>query len=226
MDPLSATGLPPGYVSVVPLRPPRDLRLVLIAVVALALAAVTGVTVTMRSGSTAAAPGPRFTPRTPFPSPSASNSPAKPASSPPRAQPTPKRSSIAPQRMPVLTIPVSPSAAPTVTASPAVTVARPTVTVSYLVVSRWYGGFEGEVAVINRGPSPIPDWQIVVALPDDQFTAISSNASGYASHHILLLNPASDANSVPAEGTLSVFFTAYGTRLTPQLCAFNDTTCG
>jgi chitin-binding protein len=106
------------------------------------------------------------------------------------------------------------------------TVTKPTVTVTYLVVSRWYGGFEGEVAVINRGPSTIPGWQIVVALPYDQFRAVSSNASGYASHHILLLNPASDANSVPAEGTLSVFFTAYGTRLTPQLCAFNDTTCG
>jgi hypothetical protein len=111
-------------------------------------------------------------------------------------------------------------------ASPVSATARPGITVRYRVVSRWGRGFEGEVAVVNNGPSPIPDWQIVVALPYDQFTAVSRNASGYASHHILLLHPASYANSVPANGTLSVFFTTYGTVLTPELCAFNDTTCG
>jgi cellulose 1,4-beta-cellobiosidase len=93
------------------------------------------------------------------------------------------------------------------------------------VVSQWGRGFEGEVAVVNNGPLPIADWQIVVALPGDQFTAVSGNASGYASNHILLLHPASYANQVPAKGTLRVFFTAYGADLTPQLCAFNDTAC-
>jgi hypothetical protein len=33
------------------------------------------------------------------------------------------------------------------------------------------------------------------------------------------------ADSVPADGTLSVFFTAYGWQATPELCAFNDTAC-
>jgi hypothetical protein len=94
------------------------------------------------------------------------------------------------------------------------------------VVSRWRRGFEGEVAVINNSPSRIWDWQIVVALPDDQFTAVSGNASGYASNHILLLHPASHGNAVPANGTLSVFFTTWGTDLAPELCAFNDTKCG
>lgn len=93
------------------------------------------------------------------------------------------------------------------------------------MVSQWGQGFEGEVAVVNNGPAQLSDWQIVVALPDDQFTAVSRNARGYASHHILLLHPASYASAVPRGGTLSVFFTAYGTELTPQLCAFNDTTC-
>jgi hypothetical protein len=101
-----------------------------------------------------------------------------------------------------------------------------TITVTYRVVSQWTAGFEAEIAVVNRGPSPISGWQIVVALPYDQFTAVSDNTTGYASHHILLLHPASYANSVPAYGALSVFFTAYGTRTTPELCAFNDTTCG
>jgi hypothetical protein len=102
----------------------------------------------------------------------------------------------------------------------------PTITVRYHVVSQWDRGFEGEVAVVNNGPSPISDWQIVVALPGDQFTAVSRNASGYASNHILLLHPASYASQVPPNGTLRVFFTTYGAELTPQLCAFNDTTCG
>jgi hypothetical protein len=131
---------------------------------------------------------------------------------------------MTPQRMPAMTAPASPSPTPAATASP--TTAQATITVTFRVVSQWAAGFEAEITVVNRAPSPISGWQIVVALPYDQFTAVSDNAAGYASHHILLLHPASYyANSVPAYGTLSVFFTAYGTRITPELCAFNDTVC-
>jgi hypothetical protein len=94
------------------------------------------------------------------------------------------------------------------------------------VVSTWYEGFEGEVKVVNTGSSAIPGWQVTVALANDQFTAVSDNASGYASNHILVMRPASYADSVPADGTLSVFFTAYGTQTTPELCGFNNTPCG
>jgi hypothetical protein len=214
----------------IPLPRTRAARLIPTAAVALTLAAATGTAVALSSGSMgtggmSAAPGPRSTPAIP----SATASSATPgatataqASQPARA-PSPARS-VTPAQSIRGTASPAPTAPPT--ASPASATAQPAITVRYRVISRWRHGFEGEVAVVNNGPSPISDWQIVIALPDDQFTAVSRNASGYASHHILLLHPASYANSVTAGGTLSVFFTTYGTELMPQLCAFNDTTCG
>jgi Cellulose binding domain len=223
--------------SVITLPRARAARLIPTAAVALTLAAAIGTAVAQGLGGTgtggmSTAPGPGRTP-TMAPSVTASSTAPGPAGTPQASQPTrrgtPARSVTRPPSMRATASPVIPPAAgpaaPTTTL-PAPATARPAITVMYRVVSRWSRGFEGEVAVVNNGPSPISDWQIVVALPDDQFTAVSKNASGYVSHHILLLHPASYANPVPANGTLSVFFTTYGTELTPELCAFNDTTCG
>jgi cellulose binding protein with CBM2 domain len=113
-----------------------------------------------------------------------------------------------------------------VAASSGTNAARPTVSVSYLVAGQHDGQFEGEVAVVNNGSAPISGWQIVVALPYyDQITSFS-NASGYVSNGILVLQPASSADAVPAGGTLSVSFTAVGSQTTPEGCAFNSITCG
>jgi Cellulose binding domain len=90
---------------------------------------------------------------------------------------------------------------------------------------QWPGGFQGEVQVVNRGARPIAGWQVVVALPADTVTAVW-NASGYVSHHIMLLGPGSPAQVVPAGGTLDVFFTAAGPETAPQACAFDGTLCG
>jgi hypothetical protein len=117
-------------------------------------------------------------------------------------------------------------ASPSPTATPSTSATQPAVTVTYIVVSERDDDLVGEVRVTNTGYSAISGWQIVVALPYDQFTAVSDNARGYASHHILLLQPASHADAVPADGTFSVFFTAYGRQTAPELCAFNDITCG
>jgi hypothetical protein len=130
-----------------------------------------------------------------------------------------------PSKMPTMTATVIPSPSPT-TVSPSASATQPTVTVTYVVVSQRGYALEGEVKVTNTGYSTISGWQIVVALPSDQFTAVSDNAIGYASHHILLLHPATYADRVPAYGTLTVFFTANGPQATPELCAFNDITCG
>jgi Cellulose binding domain len=123
-----------------------------------------------------------------------------------------------------------PAAAPSVTVSPvaassAANAAPPTVSVIYVVVTQYDGQFEGEVTVENNGSAQISGWQIVVALPADQITSFS-NASGYVSNNILVLQPAYSAETIAAGGTLSVYFTAVGSQTTPAACAFNSIVCG
>jgi hypothetical protein len=60
-----------------------------------------------------------------------------------------------------------------------------------------------------------------VALPDDEITSFR-NASGNVSNHILLLSPASAAQSVGSGGVLRVFFVAEGQQTSPEACAFNS----
>ncbi|HET9972310.1 MAG TPA: cellulose binding domain-containing protein [Streptosporangiaceae bacterium] len=101
----------------------------------------------------------------------------------------------------------------------------PPVVVSYVVDREWAGGFQGQVRVVNNGTRPIAGWQAVIALPRDRVTWFW-NASGFVSHHIMLLRPLSADEVVPAGGTLSVFFTATGPETTPQACAFDGIYCG
>jgi mannan endo-1,4-beta-mannosidase len=150
------------------------------------------------------------------PSPAQTASPHGP-SAPPSAT---ARASAAPSVTAPGVVPVRVSV-PSVTSSPA----QPAVAVSYQAASQDNGQFEGEVAVVNNGSAPISGWQIVVALPNDQITSFW-NASGYVSDGILLLQPSSGADVVPAGGTLTVSFTATGSQTTPEACAFNSITCG
>jgi hypothetical protein len=228
LDPPSVTGLPPGQISRIALRRHRGRRLIaVVAAAAVALFALAGIAIALPSPH-GPAPAPIITALPPFPSLMATSSQPEPTASPHGGQPTgspmPSMST-----MPATTAPATPSSAMTtapVTASPSTAATQPTVTVTYLVVSQWYDGFLGEVTVVNTGSSAISGWQIAVDLPYDQFTSVSPNASGYANNHILLLQPATYGDSVPADGTLSVFFTAYGTQTAPELCAFNSILCG
>lgn len=64
----------------------------------------------------------------------------------------------------------------------------------------------------------------VVALPEDQITAIGG-ASGYVSNHILLMQPEPGSQPLEPGSELKVFVEAQGPEMTPQLCAFDNTTC-
>jgi hypothetical protein len=101
----------------------------------------------------------------------------------------------------------------------------PDVQVRYIVDGQGISGFQGQVQVINHGMQPIADWQIVIALPDDTVTSIS-NASGFVSHGILLMQPAVVGEVVPPYGgTQNVFFVAQGFETAPVACAFNGISC-
>ena len=119
------------------------------------------------------------------------------------------------------------AATPTPTGTPSAASTQETVAVTYVVVAQADGGFqfEAEVRVVNNGPAPISDWQITVALPDDQITAIGG-ASGYVSNHILLMQPGTGSSPLEPGSELKVFFDAEGPEMTPRLCAFDNTTCG
>ena len=133
--------------------------------------------------------------------------------------------SVAPVQNAAAALSPMPTATLAVTPSSATTSPQQTIVVQYLIVSQWNDGFQGEVHVVNNGSAPIANWQITVALPDDQITSFWG-ASGYVSNHILLLQPAPGAGPLAAGGGgLNVFFAAEGTRETPELCAFDNTAC-
>ncbi len=112
------------------------------------------------------------------------------------------------------------------TSSPAAASTQSAIVVKYQVIAQADGGFrfEGEVHVVNNGSAPISGWQIAVALPKDQITAIGG-ASGYVSNHILLMQPTPNAGPLAAGGELNVVFVAEGPEMTPKFCAFNNTAC-
>jgi hypothetical protein len=227
LDPPSVTGLPPGQISGTALPGARRHGLIAIAVMTvLALSAMAGVAVARPPGRGYAAPIIMLA--TPFPSSVTGGHARGPAASPGGSHPAPTAMPRPSTMKPVSTATVTPSpamtTAPTAVSDPTTAIA-PTVSVSYKVVAQRYGEFEGEVTVDNAGAAPISGWQLVVALPYDQVTAVSANARGYVSNHILLLRPAAYGDSVPAYGTLSIFFLAYGTATTPELCSFNSTSC-
>jgi hypothetical protein len=129
-----------------------------------------------------------------------------------------------PHRSPV---PMAASPTPTVAASPTATATsgQPVVTVSYAVDEQVGDSFEAEIDVTNDGSSSISGWQILVALPHDQITELA-NATGYESNHILLLQPVSSGSAIAPGATLRVYFDAQGTQTAPELCAFDNVTCG
>lgn len=97
--------------------------------------------------------------------------------------------------------------------------------VTYRVVQQWYGGFEGEVSVVNDEPTSISGWRMAVALPYDTFSSWW-NATGFMQDGILVLYQPSSAGPIPADGgVLRVFFIAHGFETTPADCGFDTEDC-
>jgi hypothetical protein len=104
--------------------------------------------------------------------------------------------------------------------------APPPIVVTYRIDKDWGSGFTAEIDVTNNQSTSISGWEIVVALPQDQFTAWW-NAVGHANNGILLMGqPPWQGPVAPHGGTLHVYFNVNGTQTTPQGCAFNGITCG
>ena len=192
----------------------------------LALCAVLAGRTVLRSGAAGPAPDVHL-PVVPFPS--ASSSPSLADSASPPLNVSLRGDQLTPSAAPAgaSAAAATASAAAAVTPSSAAASAQQAVAVKYLIVGQADGGFqfEGEVSVRNEGSAPISGWQITIALPYDQITAISG-ASGYVSNHILLMQPEPGSGPLEPGGSLRVFFAAQGPEMTPRLCAFNNTICG
>jgi hypothetical protein len=230
LDPPSVTGLPPWQISGVALPRMRGRRLIaIVAAVAVVLSGLAGISVALRSAR-GHAPFPHFTLTAPFPSLTVTASPHDSMTGQNSMAPASPMPTMTGSATPTPTMATTPAmatrpATASPTASPTATAGTATVTVTYVAVSVWYQGLEGEVTVANSGYSAISGWQIAVGLPYDHFTAVSDNVIGYVSNNILVMHPASYADSVPARGTLTVYFTASGAETAPQLCAFNNVNC-
>jgi hypothetical protein len=97
--------------------------------------------------------------------------------------------------------------------------------VTYRVVQQWYGGFEGEVSVVNDEPTSISGWRMAIALPYDTFTSWW-NATGFMQYGILVLYQPSSTGPIAADGGfLHVFFIARGFETTPADCGFDTEDC-
>lgn len=167
---------------------------------------------------------PGFTPQVSVPAIASASPPASAAPSPHAVRWTAMPTSSA---TPASQVPAPKAAAPIASVrTPASSVSpKPTIVVRYHVNSQGSSGFQGEIEVTNNGSQPIGDWEIVLSLPDDKVVSVS-NASGFVSNGILLLQPGAGEPAIPASGgTLNVFFIALGLQEVPFACAFDGIAC-
>ena len=171
-----------------------------------------------------AAPSPA--PLTPAPSATSLAPAAIPSPKPTPSRPRTARRTTPPRQAAMIPAPsAAPSSRPAARMSHGAATRKPAVIVRFIVNSQGVAGFEGQVQVVNDTAEPISGWQIVIALPEDQIVTVT-NATGFVSNGILILQPAFGAPPVPANGgVLNVFFIAEGFQTTPGACTFNQIPC-
>jgi hypothetical protein len=203
----------------VPVRPwYRRPRPVLSLVIGVALVAVTGILATPPLMAVLGV-GAQTCPQCQLPIPSsAAIGPGSPAMSAPASHPARPTASSPPTR--AASAPATPPAV--VAPQPMQTAAAP-VTATYA----WAGsasGFTGQITVVNQGATAITGWQLVVALPNDQVSAVQ-NAEFTEDTDVLTMTPA-PADLTIAPGT-SIVITIYasGPTRTPAVCSFGNVAC-
>jgi hypothetical protein len=85
-------------------------------------------------------------------------------------------------------------------------------------------GFTGQVTVVNQSGSPISDWQLVVALPGDQVSAVQ-NAEFTDDNDVLFMSPAPFDLTLAPGASVTVTIYATGPNPEPAECSFNDVAC-
>ena len=136
-----------------------------------------------------------------------------PASAPasPTAAATPTRTASAPATPPAVVAP-----------QPMQTVAAP-VTATYSFTPSG-SGFTGQITVVNQSGAPISDWQLVVALPGDDVSAVQ-NAEFNDDNDVLFMTPAPYDLTIAPGASVAVTIYASGPTQTPAECSFDNVAC-
>ncbi len=155
------------------------------------------------------------------------------------ALPIPSTAAIGPAS-PAMSAPAAPSAratrpaTPTRTAStpatpPAVVAPQPMQTAPAPVTATYSyagsgSGFTGQITVVNQSGAPISDWQLVVALPGDDVSAVQ-NAEFRDDNDVLFMTPAPADLTIAPGASVAVTIYASGPTQTPAECSFNTVAC-
>ncbi len=155
------------------------------------------------------------------------------------ALPIPSTAAIGPVS-PAMSAPATPSAratrpaTPTQTAStpatpPAVVAPQPMQTAPAPVTATYSyagsgSGFTGQITVVNQSGAPISDWQLVVALPGDDVSAVQ-NAEFNDDNDVLFMTPAPADLTIAPGASVAVTIYASGPTQTPAECSFNSIAC-
>jgi hypothetical protein len=168
----------------------------------------------------------RKRPASPSPSPSAGHGPTPhPTRSPHSPKPKKSPKSPHPTTTPTGKPTKTPSPSPTPTSAPTPTpTGTPDPSVSYTVVHRWWGGFQGEFTIVNKGTAPINGWELRADLPFDHIDSVW-DAVFHTDGHTLVLDPPSYQATIPPGGSLTEDFTAKGGWTNPTSCTFNGSPC-
>jgi hypothetical protein len=144
--------------------------------------------------------------------------PASPAMSAPASPSARSTAAATPTRMAS-----TPATPPVVVApQPMQTVAAPvTATYSYAPSG---SGFTGQITVVNQSGAPISDWQLVVALPGDDVSAVQ-NAEFNDDNDVLFMTPAPYDLTIAPGASIAVTVYASGPTQTPAECSFNNVVC-
>src|ERR1035441_6226830 len=93
----------------------------------------------------------------------------------------------APTRTPAPQPGTRPTPAPAPTATTAPVAASAGVSVTYSMPQYWFGGFQGELTVLNQTGSAISGWQIMIALPGDRvFSAWNADWQPDGGHSLIM----------------------------------------
>jgi hypothetical protein len=131
----------------------------------------------------------------------------------------------APTRTPAPQPGTVPTPAPAPTATTAPVAASAGVSVTYSMPQYWFGGFQGELTVLNQTGSAISGWQIMIALPGDRvFSAWNADWQPDGGHSLIMTAAPYDQVIEPG-ASVSANFTAQGSTTSPTACLFDGAAC-
>jgi mannan endo-1,4-beta-mannosidase len=99
--------------------------------------------------------------------------------------------------------------------------------VGYRIVNEWSGGFQGEITIRNTGTTTISGWTLAFAFSNGQTVTNMWGGAPTQDGGTVSVAPASYTSTIPADGSVTVGFTAGkgSTNTAPTAFTLSGTTC-